>query len=292
MQRLMRPDLSIIIVATNEFSLLKKCLLSIEKTKEKLHVELFIVNNASTDQTKHYLKKYTRTPYVHILENTTIKGFAYNNNQAITKAQANYIILLNPDTELLPQSLQRMLSFIKLHKAVGICAPKLLNPDMSLQYSCRHFPTWKTYVMRRTPFRYMFPNSTTNNFHLMKNENHDQQQPVDWVLGGCLCIKKEMINSIGILDDKYFLYVDDIDYCLRAWHKHWSVYYLPSAKVIHHHQAKSDKKLFSVYSLYHMKSMIYFVLKHGLSPKRQLRHPLKNWLHLLNIIKKGIRKLL
>lgn len=264
----MKPDITIIIVSTNDATLLKRCLLSISKTKKKLRVEIIIVNNASNDKTEQCVKEHEHLQHIHVIRNKKRKGFSFNNNQAIKIARADYILLLNPDTQLLPESLQRLLSFIKTHKRVGICAPKLLNPNMSLQYSCRRFPTWKTYIFRRTPFRYFFPMNKTIDFHLMKNENHNIQLPVDWILGGCMCIRKKMTDTIGLLDEKFFLYVDDIDYCLRAWKAHWSVYYVPSARVIHLHQARSDKSLFNVYSFYHIRSMIYFVLKHGLFPRR------------------------
>ncbi len=260
----MRPDVTIIIVATNEAELLKNCLLSIQKTQKNLDIELFVVNNASTDQTEFYIKKYATTKHVHIIRNTNIRGFAYNNNLAIKKARADHILLLNPDTELLPEALQTILKFMKRHKTVGIVGPKLLNPDGSLQYSCRRFPTWKTFFVRRTPLRYLFAQSDSNDFHLMKNENHDQERQVDWVLGGCMCIRKKMVDSIGLLDEKYYLYVDDIDYCLRAWRAGWEVWYLPRSRVTHHHRAQSDKKLLSIYSVYHAQSMLRFVLKYGL----------------------------
>lgn len=258
--------ISIITVSNEALPLLYACLTSIRKTGRQTLHEVIVVDNASKDHTRQMVSQ--KFPFVKIILNTQRFGYARNNNQAILQATGEYILLLNPDTELLPQTLKNMILFMNTHTEVGICGPQLLNPNRTLQYSCRRFPTWKTFFIRRTPFRSFLNNCAENDFHLMKDIDHKKAQAVDWVLGGCMCIRKKMIEEIGLLDEKFFLYVEDIDYCLRAWKAGWKVYYVPSAKVIHHHQARSDKQLFSTYSTYHIQSMIHFVLKHGLFPSR------------------------
>lgn len=262
----MRPKLSIITVSNNKLYLLCACLNSIKKTGAQIPKEVIVVDNASQDNTQQVVTQ--KFPFVTTIKNTHELGYATNNNNAIKRVVGKYILLLNPDTELLPKALNTMIHFMDTHKKVGICGPQLLNPDLTIQFSCRRFPTWKTFLVRRTPFRYLIKNCAENSVHLMKDINHNVMQEVDWILGGCMCIRKKMIEDIGTLDENFFLYVEDIDYCLRAWQAGWKVYYVPSAKVIHHHQAKSDKKLFSIYSKYHMRSMLHFVLKHGLFPRR------------------------
>jgi len=265
----MKKSVSIIIVTTNELPLLKQCIQSIKQTLKKISIELIIVDNASTDGTKEYLS-HIQIPFSFtVITNTHIEGFASNCNTGISHASGTFILLLNPDTRLYPASVAHLLHFMKTHTKAGICAPKLLNPDGSLQFSCRKFPTWKSFIVRRTPYRIFFPRTTINDAHLMKHINHAIEQKVDWVLGGCMCIRKRMIDAIGLLDTHYYLYVDDIDFCLRAWKAGWEVYYVPSAKVIHHHQAKSDRALFTRYSLYHFQSMIHFLFKHGFMVGRE-----------------------
>ncbi|MFH0750160.1 MAG: glycosyltransferase family 2 protein [Candidatus Gottesmanbacteria bacterium] len=262
----MKPDISIITISNNMLPLLLKSLHSIFLTSKNINIEIFVVDNASTDYTGEVVS--VKYPQIKIIRNKKRKGFASNNNACIKRAKGKYILLLNPDTELLPSALKNIISFMDTYKNVGVCAPQLLNPDRTLQYSCRHFPTWKTFFIRRTPLRYIFPSTAINDFHLMKNENHNKTQKVDWVLGGCMCIRKKMIDLVGYLDERFYLYVEDIDYCLRVWHAGWKVCYVPTARVIHHHQARSDKKLFSIYSWHHMQSVIRFTLKHGMFLKR------------------------
>jgi len=270
----MNKALSIIIVSTNEIGLLRKCIQSIIQTVKKISFELIVINNSSDDGTGKYLSRLKTSFPLHIVTNKRVEGFASNCNQGIQISTGDYLLILNPDTRLQPNAVQHLLSFMWTHKSAGICAPKLLNPDGSLQFSFRHFPTWKSFIARRTPLRIFFPNSKINDLHLMKQADHTITQKVDWVLGGCMCIRKKSINDIGLLDSKYHLYVDDIDFCLRNWRGGWSVWYVPSARVIHHHQAKSDKALFNIYSLYHLKSMIHFLWKHGFTLNRKKRHML------------------
>lgn len=259
----MKKTLSIIIVSTNELFLLRECIQSIIQTAGKIPLELIVINNMSSDGTGKYLSRL-KTPFpLHNISNKAVEGFAANCNKGVQKSTGEYLLVLNPDTKLLPHAIERLLSFMDTHSRAGICAPQLLNPDGTLQFSFRHFPTWKSFIVRRTPLRIFFSNSKINDAHLMKEVNHTITQKVDWVLGGCMCIRRKMTRVIGLLDKKYYLYVDDIDFCYRAWKAGWGVWYVPTAKVIHHHQAKSDKALFTVYSFYHLKSMIHFLFKHG-----------------------------
>ncbi|MFZ2025569.1 MAG: glycosyltransferase family 2 protein [Microgenomates group bacterium] len=274
MQITHEKNLSIIIVTTNEIGLLRDCVNSIIQTVKNISCELIIINNRSDDGTKKYLS-HLKTPFpLKRITNTKIDGFATNCNKGIKKSSGKYLLLLNPDTRLQTRAVQHLLSFMRTHRSAGICAPKLLNPDGSLQYSFRRFPTWKSFIVRRTPIRVFFPNSKINNAHLMKQVNHEVVQKVDWVLGGCMCIRKKTIETIGLLDSKYYLYVDDIDFCFRSWKAGWEVWYVPTAKVVHYHQAKSDKALLNIYSLYHIKSMIHFLCKHGFILNRKKRYML------------------
>jgi len=260
----MNTDISLITVCTNEKELLKKCLRSIYRNKTSYAFEVIVVDNASTDGTNDYIKK--TYPNIRLIIQKKRRGFAKNNNYALKKAKGDYILLLNPDTELHINTLEALTSFMKITPDAGICGPKLLFPDGTLQYSCRRFPTWKSVLARRTPFRNILQHTFLNKTHILYEKSHNKLCTVDWILGACFMIRKNVIHDIGILDPQYYLYVDDIDYCLRAWQNGWKVYYVPTVTVVHHHKAESDKNFISSASYQHFKSMIYFISKHGLPP--------------------------
>jgi len=252
-------DIKIIIVSTNQKKYLVQLLKSPLFSTKKKQKNAIIIDNNSHDKTSHFLKK--NFPEIQTMTNKETKGFAYNSNLGIKNSDNKYILLLNPDTEITLKAIEKLYVFLETHPRVGICGPKLVFPNGKLQMSCRRFPTWKTVIARRSPLRKFFINSKENKHHLGYDIDHSKAQPVDWLLGACLLIRKEALNDIGLLDEKYYLYVDDIDYCYRAWKKKWEVWYVPISIVIHHHLAESDKKLFSRRSWYHLKSMWHYYWK-------------------------------
>jgi len=256
--------LSVVIVATNEKPFLSQCLPALLK-QETPEMEVLLVDNASTDGLQPYIKK--NFPVIKYLRQTQRRGFAANNNIGIKKSLGKFVLLLNPDTVVKPKALHKLIKFMENNNSVGICGPQLRFPDGSLQLSCRKFPTLLSTISRRSPLRFLLKNSEANRQHLLSDLNHSLAQPVDWLLGACLCLRRSMLKEIGLLDEKYFLYVDDIDICWRAWKAGWQVWYVPAAVVTHHHQAVSDKKLLSKNSWYHLTSMFHFISKHILWKK-------------------------
>lgn len=268
-------DISIIIVSNNHQSFLPRCLSSIYANQDYLRLEIFVVDNVSCDTTSEYVK--TTFPQITLIQRTNKCGFSANNNIAIKRARGTYILLLNPDTEIQPHALRELYDTMEENTDVGISGPKLIFPNKRIQYSCRKFPTIMSFFMRRTPIRLFVKQSRINDTHLLKHINHSKIQQVDWLLGACLCIRKKTIDSVGLLDERFFLYGEDIDYCLRTWHAGWKVLYVPMAHIVHHHQARSDKQLLNVYSRFHMQSVLLFALKHGVFLKRTIHtHPI--WL--------------
>jgi GT2 family glycosyltransferase len=252
-------DLDIIIVSTNQKKYLKRCLPSLFKsTTKKLNV--IVVDNNSSDGTSKFLRK--KFPVIKLIINKKKEGFAHNCNLGIKQSESNFVMLLNPDTVMVPGAIEKLYFFLKKHPKVGICGPQLRFPNGQIQMSCRKFPTWKTAIVRRSPFRRFFINSKENKHHLGYDVDHSKTQSVDWLLGACMLIRKKTIEDIGLFDEKYYLYVDDIDYCYRAWKKGWEVWYVPDSLIIHHHLAESDKKLLSIFSWYHLKSMWWYFRKH------------------------------
>jgi GT2 family glycosyltransferase len=215
------PDLSISIINWNTRDLLASCLESVEQNHNGLNVEVIVVDNASTDGSQEMVQK--QFPNVLLVQNQENLGFARANNLAIEQSRGRYIMLLNSDTLLQPGSLHVMVSFMDSHPEVGIVGAELLNIDGSLQPSWSRFPTILSEVLGvnfRSRKRYVSHNSTL-------------AYQVDWVGGACLLIRHTAMNQVGLLDERYFMYSEELDWCYRAKQLGWLICYLPGAKVVH-----------------------------------------------------------
>jgi GT2 family glycosyltransferase len=172
--------------------------------------------------------------------------------------------MLNPDTVLARDSVAVLVDSMDSRSICGVCGPKLVFPDGSLQYSCRRFPTaWST-LLRRTAIRLAIPDEKRGARHLMLSVAHDQEMEVDWMLGACLLIRREAIAGAKVLDEGFPLYCEDIDLCRRLGRAGWKIYYVPRTTVVHHHMARSDSKLLCRETILHTRSMLHFVKKHYL----------------------------
>jgi GT2 family glycosyltransferase len=257
----MKPLVSIVVVSHDHREYLKNCLSSV-LAQTGVSLEVILVENASQDGTHAYIKQHF--PTVKIIQRDRRRGFAANVNCGIKKSKGKYILILNPDTHLYSGTIEALVKRMHSNKMIGICGPKLVNPDGSTQMSYRNFPTWKTALFRRTPLRLLLPHARVISNHLNLMKDHSLAQPVDWMLGACLMFRRTMLKDVGVLDEGYRLYVEDIDICLRAHRAGWQVWYEPSAMVMHKHEAKSDRSLFSIHSCLHARSMMRYVAKYGI----------------------------
>ncbi len=261
----MKNLVSIVIVTHAHRQHVDACLRSVY-AQRSTKIETLIVDNASQDGTVPFIRR--RFPQVKLIEQTVRRGFAANVNTGIMHSRGKHILVLNPDTVMRLGAMSAMLRRLESKPNIGICGPMLLNPDGTTQLSFRNFPTWKSGIVRRTPLRVFLKNSQVNANHLNAHKNHAVAQPVDWMLGACLMIRRELLDAIGLFDERYPLYVEDIDLCLRAHLAGWEVWYEPAATVVHHHMAKSDASLVSVYSYYHTVGMLRFMKKFWLQQAR------------------------
>ncbi len=225
--------LSIIVVSYNTKQLLHNCLKSIEKNRKELKsVEVIVVDNGSTDGSKEYLK--TTTKDLKVIFNDRNLGFAEANNQGIKIAKGKYVLLLNSDTVVKAGALKQLVEFAEEKPDAGVIGSQLLNPDDSVQPSCYHSPSIfgavkEFWLGQKGAFTKYAPGTK-------------EPVAVDAVVGAAFLIRKEVIDKIGLLDEQYFMYFEDLDYCRRAWRAGYKVYYLPGAEIIHLHGA-SGKKL-------------------------------------------------
>jgi hypothetical protein len=247
---------SVVVVSTNERELLRACLSSIFDAPPRESLEVIVVDNACTDGSAGMAKGFS--PGCRVVTNPRRRGFARNNNIGLREAHGRYALLINADAWVRPGAIDALVSFLDTYQEVGICGPRVLNPDGTLQLSCRTFPTVRSVLMRRIPlFRWLLPKRILRG-HLMQDWDHSSDRAVDWLLSACLLVRREAIDAVGPMDDDYFLYGEDVDWCWRMWQKGWQVYFVPEAEVFHHYRRLSARHLLTRKTLIHIKSLTHF----------------------------------
>ncbi len=216
-----QPDLAIIIVNWNTRQLLLDCLAAIPAATPDIAVETWVVDNGSADGSVAAVQSHY--PEVRIIANGDNKGFAAANNQAIRASNSRHVLLLNSDTLPGAGSLSALVRFLDQHPRVGIVGPELLNGDGSVQLSYASFPTLASELTgRNLRRRQRFATS-----------DGSEAYRVDWIGGACFAIRRTAIEQFGLLDERYFMYTEEADWCFRARRAGWEVCYLPGAEVVH-----------------------------------------------------------
>lgn len=253
-------ELSIIIVNWNTKELLGNCLDSIAKNIDGISKEIFVVDNNSTDGSPVFVKE--NYPYVNLIKNAENLGFSKANNMALRKAAGKYIILLNSDTVVEPSAVSLMMDFLEKHPEAGMAGPKLLNTDGTVQLACRRsIPNPKVAFYRITGLSKILPNNKEFAKYNLTFKSPEELQEVEAISGACMMIKKKAMDEIGLLDEDFFMYGEDLDWCYRLGKKGWKIYYIPNARVIHRHRASSKKRRFeSILNFY--QAMYIFYKKH------------------------------
>lgn len=227
------PDLSTVIVSWNVKELLRCCLESIfQHPIPGIQLEVFVVDNASSDGSAEMVRK--RFPQVHLIENEENLGFAAANNQAISRSQGQYILLLNPDTIVCDDALIRLMDFLEANPEVGIAGPKLIHPDGRLQHSAFTFPTLLMAFLDFFPIHHRLIDSPLNGRYPRSLYKAGEPFPIDHPLGACLLVRKEAIDRVGPLDEGFFIYCEEIDWCIRIKKAGWQIYCVPQAEVVHY----------------------------------------------------------
>jgi N-acetylglucosaminyl-diphospho-decaprenol L-rhamnosyltransferase len=251
---------SAVVVSHGHAGYLPACLHALAASLPEEELEVFVVANLPGDGSADAVR--AALPRAHLIENDEPRGFAANNNAAARRSRGRFLLLLNPDTEIRPGALRALAGAMDRDPGIGICGPQLVYPDGRVQPSCRRFPTLSSVIARRSPLRVFFRDSAANRRHLMADFDHARASEVDWMLGACLLVRREVLASVGLMDEGYFLYVEDIDWAYRARAAGWRAWYEPAARVVHHHLAVSDRALFSRYSWWHLRSMWRYFRKH------------------------------
>lgn len=252
--------LSIIIANHNTRELLRQCLTSIFQLRGRLDLEIIVIDNASGDDSV----RMTRAdfPRVRLIQNRDNVGFAKAVNQGLQVANGRYLLLLNSDTEIKPNALQHSIAFLEAHPEAGIVGCKLLNPDGSLQPSCESFPRWQDFLFEALLLEKLFPRSRVFGRMHLTYFGYDRAAEVGYVKGAFLLVRRAVYDAIGGLDEAFYFYGEEMDWCYRAKQAGWLVYFTPAAQIVHYGGQSSDpisprmfvqlhQSRFRFYSKYH-----------------------------------------
>lgn len=235
-----KSDISLIIVNRNVGRLLSRCLDSI-KASGDISCEVIVVDNASTDGSQDMLSK--EHPEVKLITNPQNLGFAAACNIGIKAATGKYPILLNPDTLVGPGCLKSLIDFMESNPKAGLAGPKVLNPDGSLQPTTRAIPGYVNILFaRKSPITAIWPGNPGAASYMLRDLPDDHPSAVPALAGVCLILRREMLEQTGLLDERYFMYLEDIDLCLTASQKGWQAFYVPQAQLMHHWGKSSEQE--------------------------------------------------
>ena len=222
-------------------------------------MEVLVVDNASTDGTAEMIE--AKFPWVKLLKSPENLGFSRGNNLAIRQCQGRYIALVNPDVIVLPGCLDGLADFLDLNPKVGNVGPRVFNPDMTQQSTCRRFPTLWNNFCSAAALATRFKNSRIFAGEHMWFFAHDRTLLVDVLVGCFSMIRRETFDAVGLLDENLFMYGDDVDWCHRAWKAGWQVAFYPGAQAIHD-RGKITAPYPVRFAIAQQKSVLYYWSKH------------------------------
>jgi N-acetylglucosaminyl-diphospho-decaprenol L-rhamnosyltransferase len=254
---------STVVITYNSAQDIDSCLSAIADGNSAILPEIMVVDNASIDDTRAIVARY---PTAYLVRNDRNEGFAAAVNRGIGLTSENYILILNPDVVVTANAVSALIDALEMNEEYAAIGCRMIFPDGRSQLSARSFPTIASFLKRA-----LSTNNMTKKFHKLAQrgdrepvEPHGSSElrPVDWILGGCMMIRRSAFADIGPLDEKYFLYYEDIDWCFRAHLQGWKIGFLPTACVIHDYKRSSSKLSFTnPLTLIHFRSVLRFFLK-------------------------------
>ena len=265
----MNVDLSIVIVNWNVRDLLQSCVTSIlQPTNRLANPQIIVVDNASSDGSVAMVQ--AEFPHVTVIANTENRGFTVANNQGISIAQGRYVLLLNADTEVPGDALSALIEYMDANPDVGLAGPQLLYPNGQVQSSRRRFPTKATLFLESTWHQSLAPRSILEHYYVLDKPD-DAITDVDWVMGAAMLIRRQVIQQVGGMDEGFFMYSEELDWCRRIKGAGWRVVYYPLAQVVHH-EGKSSEQAVPARHINFQRSKIRYAAKyHGRSTAGVLR---------------------
>lgn len=244
--------LSIIIVNWNTRDLLRQCLRTVYDSAPRCSFEVWVVDNASADGSTAMLT--AEFPQVRLIQNQQNLGFARANNQGLLETTGRYVLLLNPDTVILPGALQILLDFMEDRSNVGAIGPMVLNPNLTLQSSCNPMPTLWREFWRLTHLDSVLAQSV----YKEENWNTTIAHTVEVIQGNCLLVRREALSDIGLLDEAFFMFTEEVDLCYRLQQRGWLVYWVPMARIIHYGGQSTRQVVREMFIELHRSKVVFF----------------------------------
>jgi GT2 family glycosyltransferase len=254
-----RCDVSVIIVNWNTSALLRACLESVYSTTRLITFEVIVIDNASTDDSVAMMQR--KFPAVRIIANRANRGFAAANNQGIAIASGRYVLLLNSDTVVLENAIAKTIAFADRYPDTSVTGCRILNADGTLQESCFMFPSLLNFALFATYLYRLFPRSRFFGREQMSWWRRDDAREVDVVTGCYMLVRREAIDDVGGMDESFFMYAEETDWCYRFKAKGWKRRFTPDAEIIHlgggsapklsGHRARITNKSFATYMFKH-----------------------------------------
>jgi N-acetylglucosaminyl-diphospho-decaprenol L-rhamnosyltransferase len=256
-------DLTVVVVSWNVRDLLRRCLDSVLTLPNPQlpisNVEIMVIDNASTDGSAEMVRR--EFPGVQLVANAENRGFTAANNQGLALSRGRYLLLLNPDTEIVDDALATMVAYMDDHPRVGALGPELRYPDGSRQSSRRRFPTFATALVESTVVQEWWSDNPILRRYYVGDTPDDAIQPVDWVVGACLLVRREAYEQVGGLDEGFFMYSEEMDWCRRIKDDGWEIVYLPTATVVHY-GGKSSEQVVAARHIHFQSSKVRYFRKH------------------------------
>lgn len=253
-------ELSIVTVSWNVCDLLRDCLKSVEKNQENVNLEMIVVDGGSSDGSPEMVEN--EFPWVKLICRSENLGFPKGNNLGIRQAKGRHILLLNPDTIVKDNAFFKMVSYLDDNIGVGGLGGQLLNADGSIQSSRRRFPSYWTAIFESTWLEPYAPKRILDRYYVQDlplNEITD----VDWVMGACLMVPRRVIDHVGLLDEDYFMYSEELDWCRRIKESGWRIVYFPPAQIVHYIGKSSEQAVTARHINFQRAKLRYFRKHHG-----------------------------
>lgn len=263
-------ELSIVIVNYKTKGLLKQCLRGIAECHLPFPYEVIVVDNDSNDGSLDMVRQ--QFPTVKLIASQQNVGFAAGMNLGFRQATGQYVMTLNTDVAVFRDAIVELRQHLVANPQVGMAVPKLINPDGTTQLSTYLFPSFFIALWRRTPLGNMIWPKRTLRRYMMMDWKHDEVRPIGWALGAALFMRRQALQDVGYFDERFFLFLEDVDLCRRFWERNWAIEYVPTAEMVHYHQRPSAEKsssggVLSYAARLHIRSWLKYFAKHRHSPR-------------------------
>lgn len=255
-------EISIIIVTYNHQKEIEPCLKSLPLALLDFRSKIIIIDNNSSDKTVLYtntiMQKFNNKHQWQIIQNNVNLGFTKAINQGLRAIDSEFVLILNPDTELTATVLSELINKIKSNPEIGIVAPQLINPDGSIQPSCRRFPRHRDLIFEALGLSRLLAKSRIFNYWKMGDFDHQNERYVDQPQGACLLTHQKAIKNVGLLDEQFPMFFSDVDWCRRFVQYNWKILYVPSVKVLHNKGTSIYRNRLKMFWTSHRSFYFYF----------------------------------